>query len=685
MQGLVWNGVLYVLGLLIYFWRSVISVGQDNFKGFLMERLLTEEGKFKAHALSKITNKNVVDPRMITASLLASSFILTSVVSFEAQALGVGAAQADSYIGEKLSLRVPLFNVLDPNSLSVSFRSQQFDGVGQPKVNAILDRSNSQLSIKLSSDEIINEPYVSFKLEFVDSNTEFSKEFTVLMDLRSGAVGADQFLPEASRSTNTQVSANAQRVTGSIMGPYDTAITGQIPEKFGAVLDGQSLWRVARRINEAMGVSRSQMMWGLYVANPNAFSSRSVSSLKAGAFLTIPSQATVKSVSHSQAKQQLAALRLDRQSDAIISPVVAAQADNANEFNLQQDSAKDDSQAETQNADDSQFQVTGIDSTGQSLSGANEPQSQQVIASLTETVGNLSQQLVRKDQKIEFLEQQVAELKSFIDQEEGVAELPALAANVDSRPSLNTKDSISTASEAQEVVVATTSSGGSQGDISSSTVVASQATSTPVWQWFLLGFFALSILAYLVRDRLIGLLQSLNLFGSNEQVEFNSVAMQDNEASYIEPVRQPKEPIIAANTQANNDLADKDYSIMCAVEKSMADKDVLDGISYLDLADDGSYEENDVLEFETEEISEDLEDLSFDERFERLLAEKDFDFARELLDFARYNEINDERYHCERLRLFEKMKDEDGFYEYYYEIESKITQISQLVVQLAHH
>ncbi len=653
-----------------------------------MERMLTEEGKFKARALSKITNSNVVDSRMITASLLASSFILTSVASFDAQALGVGAAQADSYIGEKLSVRVPLFNVLDPNSLSVNFRSQQFDGAGQPKVNAILDRSNSQLSIKLSSDEIINEPYVSFRLEFIDNNTEFSKEFTVLMDLRSGAVGADRFASEASRSINTQVTTNPQRVVGSVMGPYDTAVSGQIPEKFGAVLDGQSLWRVARRINEAMGVSRSQMMWGLYVANPNAFSSRSVSSLKAGSFLTIPSQAIVKSVSHSQAKQQLAALRLDQQSNNTVSPVVAAQADVLNEFDLQQDGTQND----VQGADESQFQVTGIDSSGQSLSGTAESQSQQVIASLTETVGNLSQQLVRKDQKIEFLEQQVAELKSFIDQDKSAANVPA-SSNVDSGSDLGTDNLMPATSDVEQDVVVTTSPGGSQGDISSSAVVASQATTTPVWQWFLLGFFALSVFAYLVRDRLIGLLQSLNLFGSNEHVEFNSVAVQDSEASYSEPVRQRRAPSVAADARVKNDPNDKDYSIMSAVEKSMADKDVLDGISYLDLADDGSYEENDVLEFETEEISEDLEDLSFDERFERLLAEKDFDFARELLDFARYNEINDERYHCERLRLFEKMKDEDGFYEYYYEIESKIpmfpqnlqTQISQLVVQLAHH
>ena len=203
----------------------------------------------------------------------------------------------------------------------------------------------------------------------------------------------------------------------------------------------------------------------------------------------------------------------------------------------------------------------------------------------------------------------------------------------------------------------------------------------------MLGLFVLFLFVYFLRNRLLSLFRSLNLFDSNDQVEFESVAA---DASYHDLHEAPK---IESPSDEQLGSQGKDYSIITAVEKSMTDQNVLDGISYLDLADDGSYEENTVLEFDTEEASEELEDLSFDERFERLLAERDFEFARELLDFARHNEIDDERYHCERLRLLEKMKDEDGFYEYYYEIEAKIptfsqglqTEISQLVVQLAHH
>jgi hypothetical protein len=174
-----------------------------------------------------------------------------------------------------------------------------------------------------------------------------------------------------------------------------------------------------------------------------------------------------------------------------------------------------------------------------------------------------------------------------------------------------------------------------------------------------------------MRARLYTLGQSLNLFDSTDQSKVDRVATRNT----------------------------IDDSIAGIFEQSAADHEVVEEISCHDSAYDSSYKAGDTLGLETNDtfgsnaVIEGKEDLSFEQRFEQLLAEKDFAFARELLDFTRYNEINDERYHCERLRLLEKMQDEDGFYAYYYGIESKIptfpenlqTQISRLVVTLSQH
>ena len=643
-----------------------------------MRRCLTEKSSFKGRALSNYSKFRVVNIGRLIVGLLSSSFILASVIGSDVNALGVGAAKANSYIGEPLSVSVPLFNVVDPNSLSINLTSKQFDDAGASLLTAKLDRSNSQLSVKLTSDSVVNEPYLTFTLSLVDSNTEFSKEFNVLMDLpaasRGNAIlakGLNSNSNSSSRFSSTPFQAvdqyNTKLNTSDLMGPYDTAQAGKIAKQFGAVLDGQSLWRVARRINTAMGASRNQMMWGLYQANPDAFSSKSISSLKAGSYLTIPDRSVVKSLTDAQAKINIAATEENQQSQATAS---RSKSDGNIESTTQAPSndarASDPNNLTDQPGDAdaaaSPFQVTAIGAAAVNSAAADQS-SQQVISSLTQTVGNLSQQLSRKDQKIDFLEKQISVLKDYIGDEnmgQPLALDPVLP--VPSNADQNT----------QAAVV--------NPDLA--TVASNPA---PLWQWVLLCLLALAGVVYFMRDRLYILGQSLNLFGSNDQVEFDSLTEQDFSDNYVEVHQEPKlEPSQTVNK--------KDYSVMSAVAKTQAEKDMVDGISYLDLADDGSYQENHVLELESQEIIVDAEDLSFDQRFEQLLTEEDFEFALELLNFARHNEINDERYHCERLHLFQKKSDDDGFYQYYYEIESQIpsfspnlqTQISQLVVQLAH-
>ncbi len=664
---------------------------------------------------------------LFSKAALGSVFIAFALAySTYSSAIGVGAAQADSYIGQPLSVRIPVFNVSNPNSLSIAFESTQFDGEGQVKVSAVLDRSNSQLSILVRSDAVINEPYVGFTLDIVDDNSEFSKDFVVLMDLPAKGleqVGSTSLPSNATQGNSprgnfvtSQLSGSTQSSdtmqSDSVMGPYETAEAGRIPQKFGAVLDGQSIWRVARRINEAMGVSKSQMIWALYQANPNAFASKSITSLKAGVFLTIPPQSFVAAVSNAQAQENLRALRngVERtvsqpEIDSLLVGEAILSDDSYSEFDLTVDTQVDteavigDAPAGdvNQEAADS-FQVTGIDSDGQQNGVALDSQSQAIIASLTETVSNMSQQLDRKDKKIEFLESQVKELSSFIANENPVGinagEVPQVL-----------QDSPTTGSEPLQANLS---------EFNSNRELNADLISS--LKWGLLALVSISVLAYLFRERLLVLIRSLNLFGSNERVELRTVAVEGAEPIEYSTVNDIdletelayQEVSSAIIQSANADIdetvesidrpIERNRDIRSVVKESLVSSEVLDSMPYLGMAEDDMGDDQAALDFEIEKLEEELDqieddDVSFEERFEKLLNEKDFNFARELLDFARYNEINDDRYHCERLRLCEKMKDEDAFYEYYYEIENKIssfpqnlqTQISQLVVQLAHH
>jgi len=644
-----------------------------------------------------------------TASIMAVvAGAAASSVTLPAYGIGVGVATANSYIGEPLAVRVPLFNVEQPESITVKLK--QADG-SVAILDAQIDRSNSQLGVVIRSVGRVNEPYLNFTLDLSDAGSVFSKEFTVLLNLS----------PEAPTSTgvgvyNTPSDISARpltgssRVSGDVQGPYEWAEPGRVAEKFGAVLDGQSLWRVARRINKGLGVSINQMMLSLYQQNPDAFSSSSIDSLKAGSFLTIPSYQLASQLSDSDAKVKLD--QLSHNSSLVSS-------ENA------QSSLVSEPQRPAQpvlaNADETQpqFQLSALDqvpSSDGSVGGKGDEKAQEIISSLAETVGNLTQELIRKDKQIAFLEEKVEALAAYAqvdadglvldassaDEELGVdiaTDLAVVGSSLDSAEPVESLEQPSNTdsqlggselteselieSNSVEEVVAEVEASAAETQVSSLEVSESPINkSQSVWTWVLLGLGALCLLAVMFRRRLLALFSSLNLFGRDTDLTFEQSVFEGTKSAVNSSV-----PIRTTETK-------KDYSVMSALTKPVDEDEPIEGVSYLSVDEQGGYEEMSSQSFNDSDLElVDGEDMSFSERFERLIADKDYDFARELLDFARYNEINDERYHCERLRLFQAMSDEDGFYEYYYEIESKIpsfapnlqTQISQLVVELAQH
>jgi len=790
-----------------------------------------------------------------------------------AYALGLGTPNADSFIGERLVVRIPLLNVQNSDQLVVSL-GPNVSASSTTVLSVSVDRSSAQPSVLIRSVSLMTEPYINFTLNLTDGQSSFVKEFTVLLNLapgvgnasaslsssgsanidRSQRLGSNQILTEPidnsfNNSINNRDRAgnfNGSRATGSVLGPFDFAQSNNIPEKFGAVLDGQSLWRVARRINGAMGVSINQMMLGLYKRNPEAFSSESVDSLKAGVFLDIPSFAQVNELSDGEAK-----LVLDRLSSGAPSPVAERSAGSE--------------------SDSLPFQLTAIDeivesSTGvvssisdqddQGNSSVNDEKTQEIISSLAKTVGNLTQELIRKDNQIKFLTAKVEALEAYanidgdtlvginsgsISEElsqladggslsadgsiestaDGTIESTAdgsiestadgslsvesslaaagsdfavdesLSADEFSLPegslpsdgplelpadgSLSPEDVLSP-EDFQALEDSVSDDGASTSNVDSllddienpgaqESVVSDQVETAPEvsindnvssavketssnflsmlgqwWKWLAsgAGLLLLGLLAFIFRDRFAELRRSLNLFGSNDSVEFSepiikgglttyrandanasqdnysamksrvwepakSAADENNASDTAEDSETPVEPLEFepyATTEENSELTgdDEDLTVEEATEYAeyeSANQGAEEDVEFA--TTDSDLDTEDVIDFvakpgsEIELIESDQQDLGFAERFESLLKQKDFDFARELLDFARHNEIDEQHYHCERLVLLHAMKDEEGFYDYYYEIESKVTEfdqdiqtkISKLVVELA--
>ncbi|MBT8114709.1 MAG: hypothetical protein KJP04_04985 [Arenicella sp.] len=589
--------------------------------------------------------------RMRGRGLALLAFLVVSLGAQNSHALGIGSAVADSYIGERLSALIPIFNVSQPNALDVRLVSSSIDRTTGIGLNVSLDRSNSQLALKVTSEKPVKEPYLMFTLAVTDDGNTQQKEFTLLLNLdpqnTSGAV-TSSYLPT---STPRAEPLSGPSDSGNL-GPYEWAEAGNIPATFGAVIDGQSLWRVARRINRAMGVSINQMMWALYQSNRQAFLTNSVDSLKAGSYLNIPSADQVRQLSDAEAKQALDGLStgvfaakstaseaaIDAPSATIGEQQQATAGESAVEL-IGSGSGEGGSQPDSIESGES-FRLTGIDEQpglGPVSQDIDLQKSQEIIASLAATVGNLTQELIQKDKKIDFLENKIIALEKLIDVDSGT-----IAA---SQPT------------AQELTEAVESA-------------VSEPTSSTIddrWRW-LGGIVALFlVLGFLFREKLSALIQDLNLFGGEREVHF--------------------EPSLPETGQSGG-VADSDQERFAAVKEAM-NKNKDQGVAFIDrMQDDGE----DAPEQDMPEgIELDESSLDFETRFDRLLEDRDFGFALELLDFARHNEIEEDQYHCERLRLLEAKGDEEGFYDYYYDIEASIptfdldiqNRISQLVVKLA--
>ena len=642
--------------------------------------------------MNKLKFKKVWSKSIILA-LIAVSCAWSSAVF----ALGMGAAVADSHIGEPLSVHIPLFNVNEPDELSALI--QRLDNAtGSMPLDAKVERKNSQLGIRITSTKQTAEPYVSFIIDVVDGGSLVSKEFTVLLDLDSSreTIGSQtrvqQQVVSNTRSTSNQNTSN-QNVfnspSGGVMGPYDWAQPNQVADTFGPVLDGQSLWRVARRMNKALGVSIDQMMWSLYQNNRDKFSTDEITSLKAGVFLQIPTAQQASQISELEAKRNVerSSSRSFSTPSSASSGITSVSRDSelTSDLEIEAIDESDENRVNLPDQEQKSFDLTGIDLSDKPEAGGSgsiDGKSQEIIASLAESVGNLTQEIIKKDQKIAFLEEKVEALEKY--------------AQVSAAELANAPQELLTLPESATAVASTVN----RTNVETQPQLNSSINTTPVqveqssyefkwWHGILLLLLLLLVVSYIFRDRLMALVKSLHLFGEESEIEFDPSEYEKDDEEFERAVLDAVDPdLTAENNPQGNGLSQK--SILDAIKTAVQVDDPLSPQTLLDL--DGEYSYTEAFpDIELERADE--VNLSFVERYNVALKKQDFGFALQLLNMARDNEIDQATYHYYRLNMYEAMHNEDAFYDYFCEIENEIssfpnemqTKISQLVLQMAQH
>ncbi|MGH8193059.1 MAG: FimV/HubP family polar landmark protein [Woeseiaceae bacterium] len=246
----------------------------------------------------------------------------------EVLALGLGDIELDSALNEPLRAEIRLVSATaeDLAGLKVSLASAEtFEryGLHRPLYLTRLTfavepsgRADGNV-IRVSSQEPITEPFVTFLVEATWPRGRLLREYTVLLDPPTFAP------PPASGSSEavTAPSRAAPADSGRIERPSPAALEPQLQPATQApdatapfdarqggtveVQRGDTLWGIAERMRPDSRLTMNQTMVAIYEANPEAFADN-INRLTAGATLRIPGADEIFNISRNDATSQVA-------------------------------------------------------------------------------------------------------------------------------------------------------------------------------------------------------------------------------------------------------------------------------------------------------------------------------------------------------------------------------------------
>jgi len=222
-----------------------------------------------------------------------------------AHSLGVGGLKLHSALNQKLDAEISLSLSAGEELADVKISLASPDKFDQAGIawNYFLSKikfeptlkSNGQVIVKVTSNEMVQEPFLDFLLEVSWPKGEVFKEFTVLVD--PPAVYQQNIVEtSAVKDSITKVSAVSTKKNDF----NSLAVEGE----YGPTNRNDSLWKVAEKVNPDSNISVEQMMMALYKANPRAFYKKNVNALMAGKTLKIPEKSDILQLSKKQANTQ---------------------------------------------------------------------------------------------------------------------------------------------------------------------------------------------------------------------------------------------------------------------------------------------------------------------------------------------------------------------------------------------
>lgn len=230
---------------------------------------------------------------------------LLSVLPLTAGAAGLGKLTVQSAIGQTLRAEVELSASADELA-SMTARlapSSAFKQAGVEFASSLagvkiqVDKRGARPMLVVTSDRVVNEPYLDVLIELSWASGRLIREYTFLLDPADMPRPAPVEPVAVPAGERPRAAAPAAAARSAVDGAYQ-------------VRRGDTLHRIATQ-NMPAGVSLDQMLVALVRANPDAFDGGNMNRLRAGRILNIPDQTSAEAVTPQEARRVVAAQTSD--------------------------------------------------------------------------------------------------------------------------------------------------------------------------------------------------------------------------------------------------------------------------------------------------------------------------------------------------------------------------------------
>ena len=315
---------------------------------------------------TKLKNRSLVTTGRALNVMAAAALILLST---GASALGLGRVNVQSVLGEALraEIEVTSLSAEEASSLRVSLASPEAFKSSGVDYNAVLAGATVTLSrradgrpvLVLSSDKVVQEPFVDVIVDFTWATGHLTRSYTLLIDppgrntaaqpgttatapvfgspapaprpaapapapqvaiapppapiaapLPPAPAPAPTHAAKPAKPTPAPKPAPAEKVERAEKSPAPAPQSGGGGESSVKVNPGDTLTSLAAS-NKPSGVSLDQMLVSLYRNNPSAFIDDNMNRMKSGVTLSVPSADTAKQLSTEEAHKVIQAQSAD--------------------------------------------------------------------------------------------------------------------------------------------------------------------------------------------------------------------------------------------------------------------------------------------------------------------------------------------------------------------------------------